>query len=83
MTALIVLHPLIDWLVDPGGDPLDRLVYPFMWWGMSMIPGIAAMVARLVLDKRLTGMARWFGWVPPVGCAAGIVALAVFGHVVG
>jgi hypothetical protein len=39
----------------------------------ALIPALASMILRLVLDKRLTGSARWFGFVP--GSVSGVLLL--------
>lgn len=83
MTAMAVLHPLAHWMMDrPGGDALDRVLYFTIWWSLSIVPGVIAATLRALLDKRLTGMARWFGWVPAVGVPAGIFILAAAGWIV-
>ena len=64
----------------PGA--LDRLVYVAMWWSLSIIPGIVSATLRAAMDKRLTGTARWFGWVPAVGVPAGIFLFAIAGLLV-
>lgn len=80
MTAMAFVHPAAHWMLDRSGDgALDRVLYFYVWWSLSIIPGIVAATLRAVLDKRLTGMARWFGWVPAVGVPVGILILAAAG----
>ena len=83
LTVLALMALLIAFANEPGEDALENLVLFFIVWSVSLIFGLVAFVLRAVLDRRLTGTARWFGWIAPIGSAAGIVVLATIGHVVG
>lgn len=84
MMALSVIVPTgIAIASDDEGRWGWMLVVAILLQAYALIPALATMVLRLVLDRRLTGPARWFGFVP--GSVSGVVLLlaGIVGGLVG
>ena len=83
MTAFAVIGVLLAFAIEPGETSQWLFVICFTVWAISLIVGMIAIIMFAVLNNRLSGAARWMGWIAPVGSGVGLICLSVFGLIVG
>lgn len=84
---MMVLSIVVPIGIGIGSDDDGRWAWMFLaailLQAYALIPAITAMILRLVLDKRLTGRARWFGFVPASVSSAVLLLASIAGWIVG
>lgn len=75
--AMMILSVVVPVFLGVAYEEHERggwiIISAILLQAYALIPALASMILRLVLDKRVTGRARWFGFVP--GSVSGVLLL--------
>ncbi len=82
MTVSMILLGALAFQIDDAEFGAALFVTAGILWSASTILALIVMGCRLFLQKRLTGMSIWLGWVPPIGLSISITGFAIFGLLV-